>query len=57
MEFQITPAARHEEVRARVRQDVATLRQATTDFTDRKLDAMRRGSIPANDKEGRNGTA
>ncbi|MGA3018314.1 MAG: TlpA disulfide reductase family protein [Bryobacteraceae bacterium] len=53
IEFQITPVARHEEVRARVRQDVAALRQATTDFIDSKLDVIRRGCILANDKEGR----
>ncbi len=57
IEFQITPAAGHEELRARIRQDVAALRGIPSKTEDRKLDVMRQGSTLANDLQSRRGIA
>ncbi|SPE33907.1 hypothetical protein SBA3_2070020 [Candidatus Sulfopaludibacter sp. SbA3] len=53
MEFQVTPAAKHGELRTRIQQDIAALREIQTDAPDGKLDAMRQGYTLANDADGR----
>ncbi len=57
MEFQVTPAAGHDELRARIRRDVAALREVKSPAIDRKLDTMRQGCTLANDLEGRHQVA
>ena len=52
LEFQVTPAAGHEQLRARIRQEVAAIGQINTGAVDRKLDCMLRGYKLATDVEG-----
>ena len=53
LEFQITPAAGHDELRKRIGSDLARLRGLKSQTEDRRLRVLRAGYILVNDSEGR----
>ena len=53
LEFQVTPASGHDDLRRRIGSDLAALRDLKSEAPDRRLSILRKGYILINDAEGR----